>query len=61
MGASMRIKWWDRSLWWRTYQEGGFDGWRTVRGRRLNCQTMEIALRDPELRSEIRILSRKKG
>ena len=28
---------WDGALWWRTYREGGFDGYRTLTGRRLAC------------------------
>ena len=32
-----RFVWWDGALWWRTYREGGFDGYRTLAGRRLAC------------------------
>lgn len=32
--------WWDRSVWYRTYREGGFDGYRTLGGRRLPCDTL---------------------
>ena len=54
-----RFLWWDRALWWRTYHEGGFDGYRTLRGRRLPCDTMEKAVRRPDMRDEIRQLSRR--
>ena len=49
---------WDRTLWWRTYTPGGFDGYRTLSGRRLPCGTMERAVRRPDLAGEIRRLSR---
>jgi hypothetical protein len=52
-----RFVFWDKSLWWRTYQPGGFDGYRTLRGRRLPCDTMEKAMRRPDLAGEIRRLS----
>jgi len=46
--------WWDGSLWFRSYREGGFDGWRTIGGRKLSCDTMFAALNAPHLRDEIR-------
>lgn len=52
-----RFHWWDRSLWWRSYREGGFDGYRTLTGRRLPCDTMLAALTRPGSRAEIRRLS----
>lgn len=51
--------WWDRALWWRVYHPGGFDGYRTMGGRRLPCATLETALRRPGLAAEIRQLARK--
>jgi len=48
---------WDRALWHRTYREGGFDGYRTLTGRRLPCATMETAVRRPDMRDEIRRLA----
>lgn len=48
-----RPRWWDGALWWRTYREGGFDGWRTVSGRRMACDTMFAALTAPHLHGEI--------
>ena len=56
--GTRRFVWWDRALWWRTYREGGFDGYRTLTGRRLSCDTMEKAVRRPDLAGEIRKLSR---
>lgn len=53
-----RFVWWDHVLWWRTYTVGGFDGYRTLTGRRLPCDTMEKAVRRHDLRDEIRRLSR---
>jgi len=53
-----RFVFWDRSLWWRTYREGGFDGYRTLAGRRLPCGTMETAVRRPDMANEVRRLSR---
>ncbi|HSZ38469.1 MAG TPA: hypothetical protein VK817_00780 [Trebonia sp.] len=50
---------WDRAIWYRTYREGGFDGYRTLTGRRLPCATMEKAVRRPDLAGEIRRLSRR--
>lgn len=58
MTALHRFIWWDRSLWWRTYTPGGFDGYRTARGRKLPCATMETALRRPDMAGEIRRLAR---
>lgn len=34
--GTRRLVWWDGALWWRTYEVGGFDGYRTLR-RRLAC------------------------
>lgn len=50
--------WWDGSLWWRTYSEGGFDGWRTIGGRLLPCDTMNAAITRPHLHDEISRKSR---
>ncbi|MCW2720704.1 hypothetical protein [Pseudonocardia sp.] len=55
--SDKRLLWWDRSIWWRTYRQGGYDGFRTITGRRLPCATMDTALRRPELRSDIRLLA----
>jgi hypothetical protein len=52
-----RLAWWDRSLWWRTYHVGGYDGWRTLTGRRLPCAMMGTARRRPDMRDEIRRLA----
>ena len=52
-----RFHWWDGSLWWRTYTVGGFDGYRTLLGRRLACATMVTALKRPDMRDEIRGLA----
>jgi hypothetical protein len=52
------LHWWDGELWWRTYHQGGFDGWRTLSNHRLACATMETALRCPEMREEIRGIAR---
>lgn len=52
-----RLAWWDRSLWWRTCKPGGFDGYRTIGGRKLPCATLDTALRRPDMRDEIRRLS----
>ncbi len=52
-----RFVWWDHALWWRTYTPGGYDGYRTLR-RRLNCGTLETAVRRPDMRDEIRRLAR---
>jgi hypothetical protein len=51
---------WDNRIWWRTYCEGGFDGYRTWLPpvRRLPCDTLEKAVRRPDMRDEIRRLSR---
>jgi hypothetical protein len=38
--GTRRFVWWDGALWWRTYQEGGFDGYRTLGGRKLPCDTL---------------------
>jgi len=51
-----RIHWWDRTLWWCTYHEGGFDGYRTIGGRKLPCATMATALERPDMRGEIKAL-----
>lgn len=51
------LHWWDRSLWWRTYHQGGYDGYRTITGRRLACATMATALKRPDMRDEIRQLA----
>ena len=52
-----RFHWWDRSLWWRTYTVGGFDGYRTLLSRRLPCGTMVTALKRASMRDEIRRLA----
>lgn len=52
-----RIHRWDHSLWWRTYQPGGYDGYRTITGRRLPCATMATALQRPDMHDEIRRLA----
>lgn len=54
MILKQRPQWWDGALWFRTYREGGFDGWRTVTGRRMPCDTMRAALTTPHLHDEIR-------
>lgn len=54
------IEWWDHAIWWRTYTPGGYDGYRTITGRRLPCQTMADALCQPDWRDEIRQLARKR-
>jgi hypothetical protein len=54
MILTRRPHWWNGSLWWRTYTEGGFDGWRTISGRKLPCDTMFAALNAPHLQDEIR-------
>ena len=41
-----RVVWWDGALWWRTYREGGFDGYRTLTGRRLACGALAAAVMD---------------
>jgi len=51
-----RLHWWDRTLWWRSYQPGGFDGYRATGGRKLACATMATALEHPEMCDEIRAL-----
>lgn len=51
-----RPQWWDGSLWFRTYSEGGFDGWQTTGGRRMPCDTMRTALAQPSRSDEIRQL-----
>lgn len=58
MILSARLRWWDGTLWWRTCREGGFDGWRTIRSRRLPCDAMAAALTRPRLHGEIRRLSK---
>jgi hypothetical protein len=52
-----RFEWLDGSLWWRSCTPGGFDGYRTIRGRMLPCATMETALCVPGMRDEIRRLA----
>jgi len=52
-----RPRWWDRSLWFRVCTPGGFDGWRTLTGRRMPCDTMFAAVNAPHLRDEIRRLT----
>ena len=39
MGATLvvRIGW---RIWFRTYTEGGYDGYRTLTGRRVPCDTL---------------------
>lgn len=56
--SEWRVLWWDRSLWWRTYTVGGYDGYRTLTRRRLPCAMMDTALRRPDMRDEIRRLAR---
>lgn len=50
---------WDRSLWFRVYTRGAFDGYATLTGRRMPCDTMRAALDHPEWRDDIRRLSRR--
>ena len=52
-----RLVWWDGSLWWRSYRPGGFDGYRTLRHRKLPCATLAIAIKRPDMRDEIRRLA----
>lgn len=54
-----RLVLWDHAVWWRSYREGGFDGYRTLSGRRLPCGTLETAVRRPDMADEIRRLSRR--
>jgi hypothetical protein len=54
-----RLHWWDRSLWFRVYRQGGFDGYRTIGGRRMPCDTMFVALNAPHLRGDIRRMIRR--
>lgn len=49
-----RPVWWDGSFWFRTRAVGGYNGYRTLLGRRLPCSTLETARRCPERREEIR-------
>jgi hypothetical protein len=57
-----RFHWWDRSLWWRTYTPGGFDGYRTADGRKLACATMQTAITRPDMADPIRTLAaRRRG
>jgi hypothetical protein len=58
--GTRRLVWWDRAIWWRTHREGRYDGYRTLAGRRLPCDTMEKAVRRPDLADEIRKLSRRR-
>jgi hypothetical protein len=53
-----RPRWFDGSLWWRTYREGGFDGWRTIGRRRMPCDTMRAVRESPHMHDEIRQLIR---
>jgi hypothetical protein len=55
-----RFHWWDGSLWWYTYTVGGYEGYRTLGGRKLACATMETALRRPDMRDEIRRMAAKR-
>lgn len=55
-----RPRYWDRALWFRSYTPGGFDGWRTLGGRKLPCQTMHIALTEPRMQGECRRLAAKR-
>jgi hypothetical protein len=50
---------WDHCIWRRNRREGGFDGYRTwpTPSRRLPCDTMEKAVRRPDMADEIRRLS----
>lgn len=52
-----QLVWWDGSLWLRTYRPGRFDGYRTLRGRKLPCATLAIAVKRPDMRDEIRRLA----
>ena len=45
---------WDGSLWFRTYSPGGYDGYRTIGGRKLPCATLATAIERPDMRDEIR-------
>jgi hypothetical protein len=56
-----RPQWWDGAVWFRAYTPGGFDGWRTIGGRRLPCDTMFAALNAPHLHSEISRMSRRQA
>lgn len=40
-----RFVWVGRTLWIRTYREGGYDGYRTIWGRRDVCDNIARALR----------------
>jgi hypothetical protein len=41
-----RFVWIGRTLWIRTYRAGGFDGYRTLRGRRDVCDNIARAWLD---------------
>lgn len=58
MILAQRPQWWDGSLWFRTYREGGFDGWQTTGGRRMPCDTMRTALAQPHMHGEISRMTR---
>lgn len=59
MIISPRVHWWDGAFWFRTYREGGLDGWRTIGGRQMACHTMFVALTAPHMHDEIRQLTRR--
>lgn len=50
-------RWWDGALWFRTYSPGGYDGYKTISGRKLPCGTLATAIRRPDMHDEIRRLS----
>lgn len=41
--GQLRFVWIARTLWIRTYREGGYDGYRTLRGRRDVCDNIARA------------------
>lgn len=45
-----RLVWVGRTLWIRTYREGGFDGYRTLAGRRTVCGNVARAWADRRAR-----------
>lgn len=57
MILAKRPHWWDGTLWFRVYSPGGYDGWRTITGRRMPCDTMLTALNAPHLHDDIRRLT----
>lgn len=59
IAGKRRLVWWDGALWYRTCHAGGFDGYRTMTGRRLPCATLATALRRPDMRLEIRKLAQR--